>query len=315
MKNIGYRMQNLGQDVEYLHCASDPDSLDGILIPALRVALLDGTAPHVIDPINPGAVDEIINLGEYWNPEGIKQKKEEIIRVNTETGRLFKRAYHYLAAAKCLSDSVVELLDAATDKAGLYFEADRIIQNEFFGKPVGRRMGKVKKQFASAITPLGIVQYIDTLFDETYRTYLIKNRRGVGVAELLERISKEAQIRGIDTELYYCPMVPALKIEHLIIPELALAYISENEYFAVNSKYEEEIDIARYTGMSCLASGKEAMAFGVKGFDMLLNEAIQTLHEAKSLHDDMEKYYIPHMHFEQLKEKTEDVIKRILSYA
>ncbi len=50
-----------GYDVEFMHCSSDPESLDGMVVPALSVAMIDGTAPHVVDPKNPGAVDETIH--------------------------------------------------------------------------------------------------------------------------------------------------------------------------------------------------------------------------------------------------------------
>ena len=42
-----------GYDVEHMHCSSDGRSLDGLVIPKLKVALLDGTAPHVTDPETP----------------------------------------------------------------------------------------------------------------------------------------------------------------------------------------------------------------------------------------------------------------------
>lgn len=51
MKKIGEEMLDRGFDVEYMHCSSDNNSLDGIVIPAIKVALMDGTAPHVVVPI------------------------------------------------------------------------------------------------------------------------------------------------------------------------------------------------------------------------------------------------------------------------
>lgn len=61
MKTIGKKMVDSGYDIEFMHCSSDVNSLDGVVIPAIKIAILDGTAPHVVDPKNPGAVDEIIN--------------------------------------------------------------------------------------------------------------------------------------------------------------------------------------------------------------------------------------------------------------
>ncbi len=60
MKWIENEMVNQGFDVEEHHCSSDPDSLDGLVIPSIGVALLDGTAPHIVDPKNPGVCDETI---------------------------------------------------------------------------------------------------------------------------------------------------------------------------------------------------------------------------------------------------------------
>ena len=113
MERIANRMAGEGYMIEYLHCSSDPESLDGIVIPALRVALIDGTAPHVVDPINPGAVDEIINLGEYWDQDGIARHRDDIIAIGAQVGQLFHRAYYYLAAAKCLMDDALALYSAA----------------------------------------------------------------------------------------------------------------------------------------------------------------------------------------------------------
>ena len=39
-----------GFTVEEFRCASDPESFDAVRIPQRRLVLLDGTAPHTIDP-------------------------------------------------------------------------------------------------------------------------------------------------------------------------------------------------------------------------------------------------------------------------
>ncbi|MEN6316085.1 MAG: ATPase [Clostridiaceae bacterium] len=49
MKKIAARMLERGYDAEYMHCSSDNSSLDGIVIPKIGIAMIDGTAPHVVD--------------------------------------------------------------------------------------------------------------------------------------------------------------------------------------------------------------------------------------------------------------------------
>ena len=46
MRRIGRAMEERGEDVEYLYCSGDPQSLDGVRIPRIRAAIVDGTSPH-----------------------------------------------------------------------------------------------------------------------------------------------------------------------------------------------------------------------------------------------------------------------------
>ena len=48
MRKIAEEMQDRGYNVEHMHCSSDNNSLDGVVIPAIKVALLDGTVPHKV---------------------------------------------------------------------------------------------------------------------------------------------------------------------------------------------------------------------------------------------------------------------------
>ena len=90
MKKIGQMMLDKGYDIEFLHCSSDNESLDGVSIPQAGIALIDGTAPHVVDPRNPGAVDEIINLGDFWDEEGIKKNKDFILKCGKDIKKALK---------------------------------------------------------------------------------------------------------------------------------------------------------------------------------------------------------------------------------
>ena len=90
MKKIGAYFLDLGYSLEYHHCSSDNNSLDGLVIKELNVAILDGTSPHVVDPITPGAVDEIANLGIALDMDVLSKNKKELISINKEIGKTFK---------------------------------------------------------------------------------------------------------------------------------------------------------------------------------------------------------------------------------
>ena len=53
MKTIAESLLAQGYSVEFHCCSSDNDSLDGIVIPQIGIAMIDGTAPHrIVTTIN-----------------------------------------------------------------------------------------------------------------------------------------------------------------------------------------------------------------------------------------------------------------------
>ena len=65
MRRIGQAAEEQGLDVHYVLCSGDPDSLDGVYIPAMRLAWVDGTAPHVAEPASFGVDSDYVNLGAF----------------------------------------------------------------------------------------------------------------------------------------------------------------------------------------------------------------------------------------------------------
>ena len=80
MKKVASEAEKRGFEVERIYCSSDPSSLDGVIIPALKTAVADGTSPHVIEPKYPGAVEQIVNLGDCWDTAFLRHSREAIMR-------------------------------------------------------------------------------------------------------------------------------------------------------------------------------------------------------------------------------------------
>ena len=105
MRKISGMAKSRGAVCESILCSSDKDSLDGIICENgdRRIAILDGTAPHERDTAVPGAVDEIINLGENWDKSWLEARRGEISDLNTEKKTAYATAYSYLRMAGCAS--------------------------------------------------------------------------------------------------------------------------------------------------------------------------------------------------------------------
>ena len=313
MGAIAEEMAERGFAAELMHCSSDNDSLDGVVFPEIGVAMIDGTAPHVFDPKNPGCVDEILHLGDYWDEGGITRHKEAILAVNREVGRLFARAYRFLRAAKEIRDAW-----STANAEHLRLGAANILADSLIGRYLGERSladlpGKMRRLFASALTPDGPRNYLPTIFGDARELIVLTGRPGTGKSTLLAKFAAAAAERGLAVECFHCGFDPA-RLEHLYLPQLELGFVTSNDYHS----YPRE-DAARILEMDdCLAPG--AAAKGEAGDDRslfadLLQRAFACLKKAKETHDAMEEYYVPHMDFAAVNALREKTLARILAYA
>lgn len=81
MRRVGEAAEKAGLEVEYFHCSSDPDSLDAVCLPQKGAALMDGTAPHVYDPVAPGARDTLVSLGDFLDEAALRSHIEDILNL------------------------------------------------------------------------------------------------------------------------------------------------------------------------------------------------------------------------------------------
>lgn len=313
MKRVGRKMQDMGYDVEYFHCSSDHDSLDGIAIPKLKIAFIDGTAPHVVDPKNPGAVDEILNFGEFWNDEAIRAHKHEIIDTNKKIAGVFKRAYRYLKAAAAIYEDSAEIYLQALNNAKLNQLADDLIKDLLAGAAPADKEGMQRSLFASALTPGGFCHYLDTLLT-TSKVYELKGGMGTGEQRVLEKIKTAAIERGFDVEAYYCALNP-YKLEHLVIPKLDAAFTTSNRYHTCAVKKLFSCGMRQYMDKDILELYKGDLYHNMTEFESLISTALSTISRAKDLHDKLEAYYIPNIRFEETDRLYEDVMSKILEAA
>lgn len=119
MRRISEYFQTNNFGVEEILCSSDPASLDGVIgsKKGHKFAIIDGTAPHERDAVIPGAIDEIINLGDSWDDRWLTAKRTEILNLVKEKKKAYETAYNYLKiAGKC--DEVMH--SAINDKFDIF---------------------------------------------------------------------------------------------------------------------------------------------------------------------------------------------------
>ncbi|NLB17447.1 MAG: ATPase, partial [Syntrophomonadaceae bacterium] len=310
VKKVAAQVLEAGYDIENMHCSSDWGSLDGIVIPGIGVAMIDGTAPHVVDPLNPGAVDEIVNLGEFWDDRILYKNKQTILDIQNDISRYFARAYRYLAAAACIYDDNVALYASALNEARVNVVTAEWIDEMFdLRRPAGK-IGKNRCLFASAITPDGLKNYLDGLMTAD-NIYIVTGSPWAGTQRILECVKRNALIRGYRVEAYYCAFNPA-KLEHLVIPELNTAVTTVNKYHTTDACTLRKIDFTEMLDDGIAAKNRSEIDYNRSVFEDMLSKAIELMHHAKVLHDELEACYIPAMDFPAVEDKREKIMERIL---
>lgn len=308
MQKIGAAMQSDGHDVEWVVCGSDPSSLDGVLIKDAGVAFMDGTAPHVMDPKYPGAVEHIINLGEYWDAEGLKKHRDEIFARSAASAALFDSAYRYLKAAKAIDDDSRAAVSPYVQRARLSALARRIIKKELPNK--GRAAGRAQRRFLSAVTGLGVTPLFDSAAALCPRVYTLCDDYGLSF-ELLAPIAKAALERGYDTYECMCPLNPESYLEHLIIPELGLGFITSTYSHRYTKEAARSINLNRYIEPAALSKNRSRLRFNKKMAAALLESAADAINTSLENHLKLEAIYIEGMDFYRINALTKRLIDEL----
>lgn len=303
MKNMANEMIKYGLSIEYHHCSSDKTSIDGILIKELNTAILDGTAPHVIEPILPGLSDDIVDLGKYIDRGKLLDNKERILKAKLNNKRSYRKTYSYFRAGKEILKEIVYENKEKVDFKGfdeLYLD----LRDEIYNSETIDTMGKERHLFNRSFTPSGLADYTDTIL-KGRRIYYIKAEYGTGKSTLLHRISKEGLLRGYDVDIFHEPLIPQ-KINTIIVPELNLA-LSATDYARKN--YYKEIDLNNFLKEDIKNKNDHNI------FNKLIEIGIRNLSEAKLNHDILEESYRPAIDFNGIEREKEKLAKEILSLA
>lgn len=73
MRRAAAALEERGLETVYIHCPGDPDSLDGVIFPAIGTAIVDGTAPHVLEPRYALAHERYVDLSQCCDSAAAKE--------------------------------------------------------------------------------------------------------------------------------------------------------------------------------------------------------------------------------------------------
>lgn len=297
--------------VECIHCSSDVQSLDAVIVPELRFAIADGTPPHVLDPKYPGAFESIVDVTACWDEDRLYALREPIVALARGCTRCHEHCCRFLSAAGSLSGDTYRIALECVNTPKLAGYCSRLSEREF--KAHGKEAGREKVRFLTAVTNKGVVKYTETGKALCDRIYLINDDYGAVSRLLLNTVRTNALAAGYDIISCYCPLSPFDKLEQLFVPSLRLGFMTSNHFH----DFSEEIDpyrivnCQRFSNKELLSASKKRILFNRKASSQMLGQAEALLRDAKRLHDELEGYYNHAMDYEKLDALTDRVLEKI----
>lgn len=306
MREIGRAMEQAGTAVEYLWCSGDPNSLDGVVLPELRCAVADGTAPHVIEPQFPAAVDRYVDLGRFYDLTAAKASAEEIKTHSRSYKAAYASAYRCLKAARAVELDAVAAVQKTFDAQRAERRIGGIIQREL--RKQGDERGKTTRRFLGSITHQGSIWRYDSVDALCPKVYEFADSWELAGASM-ERLHRAATEKGWDVIACMAPEAPD-RIEHLLIPGLGLAFVTSKQGMEYGKRPYRRI---RMDAMA-EAEGKSRLRFQTRMAALLRQEGIAALKDAKEQHDRLEAVYNPYVDFDGVRALAALEAGRLLSW-
>ena len=310
MKKVAQEMISKGYDVDMYPCSSDPESLDAIVIKKLGAVMLDATAPHTVDPKNPGAIDEILDLGRFWDRKEIESNKIDVIECNKEVSRFFKVGFKYFESAAPIAYEIESKNLDCMDFGKVNLVTSNLVEEIFNNVKPNSEYKPQVHLFGSALSPLGHVEYTDTILEDIGKIYYLDGDLGTGKSTLLNRVASKATENGIKVEIFHAPLLPE-KVETIVIKDLDIAITTSKLFKDNNFKI---INLNEFMDINKHEKYKEELEFSNSILNELVNYGLLNIKRAKQQHDKLEQYYIPNMNFDEVNKLKDLLVNRILSY-
>lgn len=266
-----------------IYCSSDRRSLDGVIIGRgdALCAVIDGTAPHSTDPKLPGAVEEIINLGDNWDDRWISANKGKITEGAAAKSKAYKTAYYYLSLAGTGRQKILDCAKRQFDIKKAKSEIKNLAEELCKGQ-IGRQSIRLISSFGKdGYTTLNT---LETIAKKHYRIV------GEGEYPLLFMRALKAEISETERGTIYFPSpLDPSDTEAIFIEESGVAVSIAGE--------GEGIEASRFVKENPTAN--EECRCAKRIYDDALLEAQRYFSIASELHFGLEKIYSAAMDFEK----------------
>ncbi len=289
MRRIHAAMTAHDEQATLYFCSGDPDSLDAVAIEAHGLLILDGTAPHIVDPIIPGARDSIINLGVCLDEAAMRPRLAHIRACMADHADCSRRARAYMQSAWALQRENAVCTAACADETRMSRMITALIAAVLSESGEKAAAPSARRVITDAITPKGEICLLSSGAQQ--RVIRLAKHFAMDLTPVLRALSRAAQTAGYDVEEHIAPMSPGCLL-HLTIPALSTL-------ITVNSDLpcEQTFDFAACLPSAALLRRECALEQARSGAQRHIQLSVSAMAQAKQLHDELETFYVPSMDF------------------
>lgn len=298
MRRCAEEAEKSGVSVTRWLCGSDPDSLDCVVLGG-RIAILDGTAPHVRDMIYPGASSELIDVSRFWDSRVLEAERSSIVDHASRKTACYASAYRYLASAELLEREK----SVCTSTIFLREKAEACIGRlmKKLKKPVGKTPA-IREIRTHALTMKGAYMS-DSLSRNAEHSYTVTDSFGCAVP-FMRLLAEKLTSAGY-----------SLTIAKLPVPDVICGIVIEDCGISITVGQPEEndsvINMARFTSPEFPDGVRGEFRLASKIQQSCLSEALRQLSKASEQHFAIEQIYIRAMDFASLGAYTDTVVDQI----
>ena len=308
MKKIARKACETDTEHVLCPCSSDPDSLDAVILPSKKTVILDGTAPHEVNPRYPAVCEEILNFGQFWDADKIPDKKA-ILTLTDQNKAYHKTAQKYLAAAGQIMLDIYKTALCCTKICETEKFADNLCKKHI-PKSSGTPYEWVR--FLEGITPKGVISHPETILESCKNIVIISDKYKACSNIIMNRVRNFALLNGYEIITIKNAFLPSVMTEHIIIPALSLAFVTESDA----TKFSCDIrrtHARRFTSNKLLHNSQTRLKLNEKIIKSLLNFATANLKNAKAVHDELEEEYKAIMDYSGLNNFSEQFIEKLFA--
>ena len=298
MKEVAKCAELNGFSVKYIYCSSDAGSLDGIIINESKIAVLDGTAPHIYEPKYIGAVECFVNLAEFLDEKVLASSRRVIENISGEKKRGFERVYRELRAYREISENIEDLVLPCVKLEKIRKYASR------FADGLKKEEGIEEHLLTRAIGMRGLSSF-DTYY-ENAKIYYEINDYFETAHFMMNEIYSSLKEKKINLRVSNNPIIKE-RLDALSTKESGLT-------FEINNRMDDSvrsINMRRFVdggGVSKIRKQYRSLAH-VR--DHLLSLALDEFENIKKYHFILEEIYGSAMNFEAKEQFTREFCNKI----